>query len=217
MDKIIYNYITTNILNGKQYVGMHSSDNVDDNYLGSGNELKRALIKYGRENFKRTVLCICSSINEAFKNETKYIKQYNTLHPNGYNLSPAGGLLMPGCFTDKMREMLIERNKKPISEETRNKMRNKFISDATREKIRISSTGRKHTIEFKQKLSDRNRKWKRSEQTKLNISNATKGRTPWNKGKKGVSSETRIKMSKSSKLRYERIAYEKRPDLKPKE
>jgi len=28
--KIIYNYITTNKVNGKQYVGMHSTDNVDD-------------------------------------------------------------------------------------------------------------------------------------------------------------------------------------------
>ena len=43
-------YKTTNLVNGKIYIGKDSKNN--PNYLGSGNLLKKALIKYGKENFK---------------------------------------------------------------------------------------------------------------------------------------------------------------------
>ena len=89
--KFNYVYITTNIDNGMQYIGSHSTDNIDDNYLGSGRYFFRALKIYGKEIFKREVLEECSTILEARKLEEPYIKKYNTLFPNGYNLSPIGG------------------------------------------------------------------------------------------------------------------------------
>ena len=49
-------YKTTNLLNGKYYYGMHSTDNLNDGYLGSGRRLKRSLNKYGKENHKREIL-----------------------------------------------------------------------------------------------------------------------------------------------------------------
>ena len=45
-------YKTTNVLNGKYYYGMHSTDNLNDGYYGSGRRLKRSLNKYGKENHK---------------------------------------------------------------------------------------------------------------------------------------------------------------------
>ena len=50
-----YVYIITNQLNGKQYVGDHSTNNLEDGYLGSGVLLLRAKKKYGKENFSREV------------------------------------------------------------------------------------------------------------------------------------------------------------------
>jgi len=49
-------YKTTNILNGKYYIGMHSTDDLDDGYLGSGNRIRLAVKKHGKENFKREIL-----------------------------------------------------------------------------------------------------------------------------------------------------------------
>ena len=49
-------YKTTNLVNGKIYVGKHefSKDKrLNSSYLGSGVALKRAIIKYGKENFNR--------------------------------------------------------------------------------------------------------------------------------------------------------------------
>ena len=44
-------YKTTNLINGKIYVGKYEGNR--ENYLGSGYILKKAIKKYGRENFKR--------------------------------------------------------------------------------------------------------------------------------------------------------------------
>lgn len=45
-------YITTNLINGKIYIGQSIHSN--KNYLGSGVKLKKAIDKYGTENFKNS-------------------------------------------------------------------------------------------------------------------------------------------------------------------
>ena len=47
--------MTTNLINNKKYIGMHYGSE-DDDYLGSGKLLTRAIKKYGKENFKREIL-----------------------------------------------------------------------------------------------------------------------------------------------------------------
>lgn len=70
-------YKTTNIINGKVYIGSHITKNIHDDYLGSGKYLKQAINKYGRENFTKEVLYVFdnradmnsmerSLVNEAF-------------------------------------------------------------------------------------------------------------------------------------------------------
>jgi hypothetical protein len=79
-------YKTTCIVNGKFYIGKHKTENLEDGYLGSGKLLRRAIKKYGRENFKREVLQFCSSneeMNEAEKNHV-------VLCEESYNLCPGG-------------------------------------------------------------------------------------------------------------------------------
>jgi len=42
-----YIYKTTNMINGKIYIGQHKSNNFDLNYIGSGINIKRAIKKFG--------------------------------------------------------------------------------------------------------------------------------------------------------------------------
>jgi len=106
-----YVYITTNISSGKQYVGDHSTDNLEDGYLGSGIILSKVIKKYGRKNFKREILELFESKEEAFNAQEKYINEYNTLTPEGYNISPAGGTQSNKGFSDDMKKRLSNKIK----------------------------------------------------------------------------------------------------------
>ena len=54
--KYHYIYKTTNILNNKFYIGMHSTDNLNDGYIGSGKRLWYSINKHGKENHKTEIL-----------------------------------------------------------------------------------------------------------------------------------------------------------------
>jgi group I intron endonuclease len=133
-----YNYITTNEINGKQYVGMSTKNR--DSYKGSGILLHKAMKKYGKENFKKEILCECDTIEQAYENEGLFIKQYNTLDPNGYNLSPMGGLGLPGSWKHN------KETKKKISEHC------SFRKPEIIEKIRQKTTGQKRSKETCDKI-----------------------------------------------------------------
>jgi len=47
-------YKTTNKINGKIYIGKDTTSNPQ--YLGSGKLIKRAILKYGVENFTKEIL-----------------------------------------------------------------------------------------------------------------------------------------------------------------
>lgn len=82
-------YKTTNLITGKYYIGAHETDNLNDNYLGSGSVLKKALKKYGRENFKREILKECNSREEMYSEEQSIIKIHYK-EDNCYNVKHGG-------------------------------------------------------------------------------------------------------------------------------
>lgn len=87
--KMAYIYLTTNLVNGKKYIGQHNGS-INDGYLGSGVLLVKAIKKYGRENFKKEILEECDII-EIDKKEKYWIAYYNALEDeNFYNLSEGG-------------------------------------------------------------------------------------------------------------------------------
>jgi group I intron endonuclease len=98
--KFHYVYITTNLVNDKQYVGDHSTFKLKDGYKGSGDILKQAFKIYGKKNFKKEILAFFSTKQDAFNAQEKYIQQYKTLSPNGYNVCPNGGLGFQESFSE---------------------------------------------------------------------------------------------------------------------
>lgn len=83
-------YKTTCLLNGKIYIGKHQTDNLDDDYLGSGILIQRAIKKYGRENFKREVLFECSSKEEMDAKEAELVNEDFLKRKDVYNIKLGG-------------------------------------------------------------------------------------------------------------------------------
>lgn len=105
-------YITTNNINGRKYIGQKKYDSNGrwKNYLGSGEALKLAIKKYGKENFTREILHTAYSAEELNNLEIEYIEKHNACSDdNFYNLVEGGGTVTGLKFSDdrirKIREL----------------------------------------------------------------------------------------------------------------
>lgn len=84
-----YIYLTTNLINGKQYIGQHYGE-LNDSYYGSGVVIAKAIQQYGKENFTKEILAITTQ-EEIDELEKFYIAQFNAVESdNFYNLSEGG-------------------------------------------------------------------------------------------------------------------------------
>lgn len=83
-------YKTTNLVNNKIYMGAHSTNEVDDGYLGSGKMLHSAIKKYGVENFKREILHMFDSPEEMFEKEKEIVTEEFVSRSDVYNIVTGG-------------------------------------------------------------------------------------------------------------------------------
>jgi hypothetical protein len=79
-------YRTTNLVNGKFYIGRHSTTNLDDNYLGSGTLLWKSIRKHGFENFQREILEFVKDEETLLRREKEVVNEELLLHPQCMNL-----------------------------------------------------------------------------------------------------------------------------------
>lgn len=87
-----YNYIykITNSINGKIYIGVHRTKNLNDNYMGSGRLLKRVYVKYGIENFTKEILSFFDTYKEALDAERELVTVEFIESTTNYNLKEGG-------------------------------------------------------------------------------------------------------------------------------
>ena len=89
-EKYHFVYKTINLINGKWYIGKHSTYNLDDGYLGSSKHLKHAIKLYGRDNFIREILLFCDNEEEAYEKESELVTMEVVHNPMTYNKMPGG-------------------------------------------------------------------------------------------------------------------------------
>lgn len=177
-----YIYKTTNLINGKIYIGQHKATKFNDRYLGSGKRLKEAIIKYGKNNFEVLIL------DESAKNEEElnkleifYIEKYDARNPQiGYNLHCGGNVQsgennpMHGKRFKKSEEAIEKTRKSHLgvqhSPESRKKMSYTRNSKLQSEDIIVWNKGKilgPRTIEARLKTSETLRnKWKNDKEFK---------------------------------------------------
>ncbi len=164
-------YCTKNLINGKIYIGQDRYNN--PKYFGSGLKLKQAIKKYGKNNFEKSILQECHSLEELNKAEKYWIKELKSQNRNiGYNIADGGtggkivkepwnkGIKMPPLSNEQKKKQSEIMKAKYKSGEIINGMVGKKpwnkglpMSEETKEILRLTSTGRKMSIETKEKMS----------------------------------------------------------------
>lgn len=125
MQGVFHVYLIKNSENDKLYVGVttkgyeqrFSTHKYQSRKNGRCSALYAAMRKHGDEKFSVELLEVCSSFENMNERERHWIKELNTMSPNGYNLTDGGdaGVLVPESM-EKVRAKLIGR---PIHEKTR--------------------------------------------------------------------------------------------------
>ena len=86
-----YVYKTTNTVNDKIYIGVHKSDNIQsDQYLGSGDQLRLSIAKYGRQKFNRQILYQFGTKEEAYAMEKLIVDKQFVKRKDTYNIRLGG-------------------------------------------------------------------------------------------------------------------------------
>lgn len=154
-------YMTRNNITGKLYIGQHkrtmNPKDIDDVwYLGSGVALRKAILKYGEENFDRKIIYECDNASHLDYMERVFISYYNAVDDDMFYNLAEGGQGKPFVFTEEIKQRMRHPHK-PMSEEARKNMARE-ISEEGRKRISEAAkknlTGFVHTEESRQNMSD---------------------------------------------------------------
>jgi len=160
-------YKTINKINGRYYIGAHKTRNIEDDYLGSGKLLRRAIAKYGKDSFYREILVECASSKEMYETEKDLVDHKD---PMSYNLKPGGmgGFDFVNAMDDNLthssshaKSMVNAREKKYLENPDLKQKAMKKISESRNRQIESGEfvhkasygfLGKHHTEEFKSKI-----------------------------------------------------------------
>lgn len=121
-------YITTNLVNGKKYLGQKRFNSGWKNYLGSGIAFKQALKKYGMENFVRDIVCICYTEEELNFQEYNLSKFFNVVDSEDwYNLVFGGGTSQGWHPSEETRKKIGAASKERFKDKTNHPMYGKHF------------------------------------------------------------------------------------------
>lgn len=103
-----YIYETTNLKNGKKYIGLTNRESFDKTYLGSGKLIRLAIKKYGFSNFHVQPLEYHYNKDDLIEAEKRVIKERNAnISPNYYNIAEGGkwGNIFEGMSDKEYKEV----------------------------------------------------------------------------------------------------------------
>lgn len=186
-----YIYRITNLVNGNTYIGQHQPKENEpfDKYLGSGELIRRAIKKHGKENFKKEILYNNIQYKKTADSVEKFaIAKEKAIGKAEYNISTGG---TGGDLGPEVRKKMSKAQKgKHLSEETRKKiskaLKGRTLNDAWKKKLSESHKGKKlgpASEETKKKRSDALKGKGHSSEWRRKVSEAKKGRPNWGKGK----------------------------------
>jgi len=197
--------------NNKYYIGqtIHLEKRMSE-HLKSGSLVCKALRKY--DDWKISILHTCKSRDEANRIEIEEIRNFNSVHPNGYNLTAGGD--GGDTFTNNpnkeetRKKMQEKKNAKGYKfteeqlERLRDAHRGLHPTDETKEKMRVARQGLYLTKEAREKISEAmkgnkhatGKHWKRPDVSKRNKINS--GNRSFIQGENNPMNRTDVKIKR---------------------
>ena len=107
LKKLHYVYQITNTLNSEIYIGVHSTYNLGDGYMGSGTKLRELQEQYGINNFIKEIIKFFDTRKQAMDFERELVSEEFVNRSDTMNISVGGAF---GCieFANKRRRELLE-------------------------------------------------------------------------------------------------------------
>ena len=181
-----YNYVykITNLINNKIYIGVHKTNNLNDEYMGSGTIIKAAIKKHGLEKFKKEILFMFDTYQEALDKEREIVTETFIENPLTYNIREGG---FGACKYSKEYLHVLSAAAKKRWENVeyrehmqkacfQNEERNKKISNRVQKWKKENPDKHKERMEKInknpekiKKMADTHRGMKRTEESKINI------------------------------------------------
>lgn len=118
-----YTYRVTNKKNRKYYLGKHSTNDIDDGYLGSGVSLKKDIEEFGINNFEKEIIEFFETEQKAYYAEAVLIEETDIKDDKCYNQRIGGS----GSRIGRMDKCSVD-----LREKTKRK---KFIDSIDNAKI----------------------------------------------------------------------------------
>lgn len=151
--KMAFIYLIRNKINNKYYIGETIQDIKKrwKTHLQKSSFctcLKRAFQKHGIKNFEFKIIIIVFD-EDRFKFESEYIKKYNSIAPNGYNLSSGGASGFSGCNHSDITKDNIS-----------NSLRLYYSKEENIEKAKQATLKKKHNKIYKKLLESE--KWQKA-------------------------------------------------------
>jgi hypothetical protein len=144
------------MITNKFYVGMHSTDKLNDTYLGSGKLLMLSVKKYGKHQHKKEVLELLSSREELIEREKDIVNEDLLSDPNCLNLITGGRTyvnLNIAANKNNMKKARAEHFKKLNEDSLYRESYGKSISDSISGENN-SFFGKRHNENAKSKISN---------------------------------------------------------------
>lgn len=162
-------YKTTCLVTGRYYIGMHSTDDLEDGYLGSGVHLTRSVKKYGKDQHVREILEQLPDRDSLKKREEELITEdlvrndvlcMNLIRGGGGNDREYG-------FTDKTLVLISTALKMHYASEH---------GRETKQRLRETQLGRARSEETRAKMSTALKGKPKSDEHRASMSRERKGR-----------------------------------------
>jgi group I intron endonuclease len=154
-------YKSTNKITGKVYIGQ-TTKNLEKRIKGHVNESKKdknrpflsSINKYGVDNFVFEIIDFADNLNELNDKEIYWINFYNSVSPNGYNVT-GGGQGDKTIGTKELGKRISEGLKN--SEKWQTLLNDDEYLKKREEKFINSSKGKKFSSEHKEKIWEKNK------------------------------------------------------------